>query len=307
MVLEFRKDPTKGSVVIIASDRAQRPEVFTPVSCPFCPGAEQATPPATLLIPREGDWNVRCFPNAYSVVKPGFEFKKEEDGNYFWRSPAFGFHEVIVETSEHDKLWQNMSDEQLQLVFQAYKNRFVELGSKQGIECVYLFKNFGRNAGTSIEHEHAQIVAFPFVPETVEREVENSRKFLEKTGKCIFCEILFTEKVLFENDSFKCIAPSFARFPFECWIIPKRHCKSIAELNDEDGRQLMLALRECIKRVYEVSKDYNLAFHNSPKNGELHFHVEIYPRPNKWAGVELGTSAIVNIKSEEDAIKTLGK
>ena len=52
---ELRKDPIIGRWVIIATERAKRPDQFTSKqeeavpekSCPFCEGAETQTPPAT--------------------------------------------------------------------------------------------------------------------------------------------------------------------------------------------------------------------------------------------------------------------
>ncbi len=69
--------------------------------------------------------------------------------------------------------------------------------------------------------------------------------------------------------------------------------------------EFMKLLQKCIRAIYGVSKDYNVVYHAPPEGTGLHFHVEIYPRPNVWAGVELGTGIIINTKTEKEALATL--
>ena len=53
---ELRRDPVVGRWVIVAPERAERPNAFLslprdrddPASCPFCPGHEATTPPEVL-------------------------------------------------------------------------------------------------------------------------------------------------------------------------------------------------------------------------------------------------------------------
>lgn len=78
---EFRQNPITREWVVIATERARRPDQFAtkqrPTSlpaydskCPFCPGNEHLTPPETFRLPGNGGWAVRCFPNKFSA--PGF-------------------------------------------------------------------------------------------------------------------------------------------------------------------------------------------------------------------------------------------
>ncbi|MFH0971286.1 MAG: DUF4931 domain-containing protein [Candidatus Micrarchaeota archaeon] len=305
MVLEFRQDITKNSIVIIANERGKRPVIFgEKVSCPFCKGAEHTTPPTEFALPSEKDWRVRAFNNTFALV--GSEGKYVELNSINTATYAYGHHEVIVESDVHEELFHEFGELQLKFVFNAYKNRYETLMADGQIKYVHLFKNHGRNAGASIEHEHSQILSFPFIPELVQREIE-ANKDAAKQGKCLICEMLAkeAENVLIDNDFFTAICPSFSRFANEIWIIPKAHVPSILALTEEQGLHLMKLLRECIRRVHFIVKDYNVVFHNSPKGEETHFHLEIYPRSGYWAGVELGTGVIVNQKSEKDALQTL--
>jgi len=288
MVLEFKHDATKNITVISASKRSQRPTIYSERTlCPFDKGNEKSTPPTTFALP-ENNWKVRCFENLYPVLKKEGEFKKGNDGE-FWTSKAVGMHEVIVETNEHGELFQNFTQNQLQLILKAYKNRFQFFTENN--EYAFLFKNHGKGSGASIDHEHSQIIGLPFTPQLIQQE----SKLCEHN--CFFCNP--GEPVL-ETSFFKVIAPPFARFPLEVWIIPKRHVKTFLELTEQEGMDLMLVLKKVITKEYEKSKDYTIAFHSGPKNSEFHFHVEFYPRPNVWGGIELGTGVIVNTKTDQD-------
>ncbi|HLC47832.1 MAG TPA: DUF4931 domain-containing protein [Candidatus Norongarragalinales archaeon] len=305
MVLEFRRDSTKDSLVLIANERGKRPVVYgMQPACPFCKGGEANTPPTRYALPSDKDWRVRAFDNVFALV--GTEGKYIEINSINPASYAYGRHEVIVESDVHEELFHELGELQLKFAFNVYKHRFEELMADECAKYVHLFKNHGRNAGASIEHEHSQILSFPFVPELIGKEVKNLQES-EKKGKCLICELLSKEadNILIDNDYFSAICPSFSRFANEIWIVPKAHLSSIADLTEAQGLHMMRLLKECIRRVHFIVKDYNIVYHNAPKGMESHFHVEIYPRSGYWAGVELGTGVIVNQKSEKDALQTL--
>ena len=48
---------------------------------------------------------------------------------------------------------------------------------------------------------------------------------------------------------------------------------------------------------------YNMFLHYAPKGKELHMHIEITPRIQKWAGYELSTGLIINNIAPEAAAK----
>ena len=305
-MLEYRKDEGKDALLIFSTDRAKRPVVYgeKKPSCPFCKGAESTTPPTTFALPNEGEWKVRCFRNLYAIVKPEGSYRE----NVF-PTPGFGDHEVIVETPNHAEFFQNLSDEQMELVLKAYQNRLTGLAKEPGMKYVLLFKNHGRAAGASIEHEHAQIMSMPFVPPLMQKEVEYASRFSKQhSGACFYCGLLKSEgqtnKVL-ENDSFVAFCPSFARFPLEFWLLPKRHLKSMLEFEGKEGKDFMKMLREMIGRLYKSTSDYIVAFHNAPAGADFHFHAEVYPRTSVWGGVELGGGLLVNSKDEKQGMEAL--
>ena len=50
---------------------------------------------------------------------------------------------------------------------------------------VFVFKNKGEEVGSSISHPHMQIYGMPFVPSVIDREIENSRNYFNKTGESL--------------------------------------------------------------------------------------------------------------------------
>ena len=72
---QLRLNPLTGRWVAVAAGRQNRPGDLVsrqlPVEsdpdrpCPFCPGNEEATPPALETYGKHGDWVVRVVPNRY--------------------------------------------------------------------------------------------------------------------------------------------------------------------------------------------------------------------------------------------------
>ena len=85
---EFRKDIILDEWVIIATERAKRPENFKEEKikiqnqgsgiCPFDKGNESMTPPEILRVGRQGnivdavsaDWQIRVVPNKFPALIP---------------------------------------------------------------------------------------------------------------------------------------------------------------------------------------------------------------------------------------------
>ncbi len=308
MAIEIQRDKTKNVVVILASERSKRPTISknsrakNKHSCPFDFGNEQMTPSSRLEIVtfKSKKWEVRAMENKFPAVSP---FEKYVQNKEY--TGAFGVHEVIVETPNHNEQFEDLSASQMQSVFEAYVNRFTEISKIKGVKYVSLFKNHGQNAGASIPHEHSQIIGLPFVPEMNVNEFQHSKN----KSQCAYCK-LAKEKasIIFENKFFSVVCPYIARFGFECWVIPKKHKTDFSLFDTGERAAFMEALQETVRRVKRKTSDYNFSFHSSGKGGNVHFHVEIYPRqvaPHVWAGLELGTGVIISSTDKITALKTL--
>ena len=117
--MELRKDYILDRYVIVSEIRAFRPEFYKniilstkssdeTVVCAFCPGNEYLT---TKEKGRVGDpWSIRWFDNKYPAVEPVGKQYIQTDNNYFAFSDAYGYHEVIAETNDHEKQLYDFTD-----------------------------------------------------------------------------------------------------------------------------------------------------------------------------------------------------
>ena len=103
-----------------------------------------------------------------------------------------------------------------------------DLKRDRRVRYIILFKNHGEAAGASLEHPHCQLIALPVIPKRVREEVDASKLFYEMKERCIFCDIIRQEtalatRLVTETERFAVLEPYAPRFPFETWILPKRH------------------------------------------------------------------------------------
>lgn len=298
---EIRED-FLGRKVIIAVGRSKRPKEFAaeekrekkmlPKKCFFCPGNEHLTPPE---IDRIGGrkWRVRCFPNRFPAF--GKEFPA-----------AYGTHEVIVETPDHYKTLSQLSLDNILDMFEMFRRRIRETRKDRKTRCVLIFKNEGKDAGASIEHTHHQFTSMGEVPPLVRKEANASRK------PCKFCGMLRKEKkrMVVEDKHIAAFVPYASRFPFEVWIVPKRHVRCITDMKDEELRALGKTLKAVLGKIDGLLNypSYNMVYHIAPfDNSEFHFHIEIMPKLALWAGFEFGTEMIMTSMIPEKAAEALRK
>ncbi len=325
---ELRRDPIIGRWVIVATERARRPsdfeaepeEVSPEGFCPFCPGHEKKTPPEIIAYrgnssPNGPGWEIRVVPNKYPALRVEGELDKEGVGIYD-KMGGIGAHEVIIESPVHKSQFYTLPKEHVRDILKVYQERILDLKNDGRFRYIIVFKNRGKTAGASLEHSHSQLIALPVVPKRVYEEVASCRSYYETKERCIFCDIIKYEislgvRVVDENESFVALSPYAARFPFELWILPKRHSSHYETL--DDGRLLQLA--ELFASVtHKIDKalsnpSYNFLIHNSPlrteKNDHYHWHFEFIPRLSKVAGFEWGTGFYINTVAPEDATKYL--
>ncbi|MFH0978556.1 MAG: galactose-1-phosphate uridylyltransferase [Candidatus Woesearchaeota archaeon] len=303
--MELRKDYILDRWVIISEARAKRPKQFEDVkqqkeigTCFFCPGNEGNTPPEIGRLAENDKWTIRWFPNKFPASSKEGKPEIEKD-MFFTHGAAYGSHEVIAETPDHDKQLADLTVDHLAKILKVYSNRIVEL-SKEA-KYVLVFKNQGEAAGTSIIHTHTQVVSLNLVPPLVTDEVKAARKF----KSCPYCEIIKKEKqsarFIFENASFVAIAPYASRFNYEAWILPRKHMKSITEFSEQEFKECAELLHKILAKLASIQADYNFVLHYSPKKADLHFHIELLPRIANWAGFEFLSNIIINSMPPEKA------
>jgi UDPglucose--hexose-1-phosphate uridylyltransferase len=332
---ELRKDPVVGRWVIIATERGKRPTDFRPDPvaddtgfCPFCEGNEDKTPPEILAYrsdhqPANGPgWDLRVVPNKFPALRIEGEMGKAGVGMYD-KMNGIGAHEVIIETPDHLKKFHMHTTESLAKVFQAYKSRLLDLNNDKRFKYILIFKNEGRQAGASLSHPHSQLIATPITPKRVREELEGAKDYYNYKDRCVFCDIIREElsqgiRLVFENDGFVSFCPFASRFPFEIWILPKRHSPDFHTLENDEMMLLSEAFIAVMKKLAGALNrpQYNFVLHTGPVRWprmgywvtldlDYHWHIEIMPKLTHVAGFEWGTGFYINPTIPEEAAEFL--
>lgn len=308
--MELRKDYILNRYVIVSTGRGKRPFEFkqekvkeTVKKCSFCPGNESLTTPETGRLEKRGKWKIRWFPNKFPAVIQEGDSNLKTTNNFFTSASAYGKHEIIVETPNHKKQLCDLTKEEIKAILEVYAKRIEELSKLAGIKYVCVFKNHGKEAGTSIVHAHSQVIAYNKTPELIKEEVKATKRF----DHCPYCRILLTEsksaRRCFENNSFVAFTPYASRFHFEIWIFPKKHIRNITEMDSSKLTDLAKILKLIIKKLKKLNASYNMQLHYAPAGKDLHFHIEICPRLATWGGFECLTNDTINSLPPEDAAK----
>ena len=325
---DLRKDPITGRWVIIATERAKRPSDFVQEPpkqpggfCPFCYGNEAKTPPEILVYrsdgagPNTSGWTVRVVPNKFPALGIDGDLGRKGEG-LFDRMNGIGAHEVIIETPDHAATIGTLAEKRVEDVVWAYRDRVLDLKKDRRFRYVLIFKNHGEAAGASLEHPHTQLIALPIVPKRVQEEVDGSRQYFSLKERCIFCDVIHQEldskvRVVEENSDFVTLEPYAPRFPFETWILPKKHESHFENCQSTIYQNLAKALKSLVARMEKVleSPAYNMVIHTSPlreaSNDYYHWHVELMPRLTRIAGFEWGTGFYINPTPPEEAANFL--
>ncbi|MGC4001234.1 MAG: galactose-1-phosphate uridylyltransferase [Anaeromyxobacter sp.] len=328
---ELRRDPIVGRWVIIATERARRPNELAQEAppfprglCPFCPGHEDKTPGEVYVWGRHGHspangqgWKVRVIPNRFPALKIEGELDRQAEGIYD-RMNGIGAHEVIIETPDHQKTTKDLTPAELTEVLLACKSRILDLRNDQRFRYVLLFKNHGAMAGASLEHSHSQLIALPVVPRQVVSELEGSKRHHDLKERCIYCDIVGQERkdrsrLVYENDDFVVLAPWAPRSPFETWIVPRRHESNYEAEPRERLAQCAQALGTTLRRLAAAlgNPHYNFMLHSNPlrdaSSPSYHWHIEVMPALTQLAGFEWGSGFHINPVPPEEAAEFLRK
>jgi UDPglucose--hexose-1-phosphate uridylyltransferase len=331
-VPELRRDPVTGRWVIIAAERAKRPQDYPPIenthvtdegrkACPFCYGREAKTPPEVLSYRTDGSapntpgWNTRVVPNKFPALGIEGDLDRQGEGVYD-RMNGIGAHEVIVETPDHDATLGTMPIEQIELTIRAFIDRIVDLEKDPRFKYIQVFKNFGEAAGASLEHPHCQLIATPVVPKRVAEELEGALTYFKYKERCVFCDIIRQEsreakRLVYADDLFVTFVPYAPRFPFEATIIPRRHMSAFKNMAPEEIRAVAVHLNLLAAKVDSIlqTPPYNLLLHTAPSGQDYldhyHWHMEFIPKLSKVAGFEWGTGLYINPTIPEHAAEHL--
>jgi UDPglucose--hexose-1-phosphate uridylyltransferase len=288
-------DELTGDRVILVPARALRPDTFrvhaeprpaSVASCPFCGGNEHDTPPEVARLgdgdPDTPGWHLRVVPNKYPIVGDGVP----------------GAHEVVIFSPAHDVDMGALSDKAATDVLLTLRDRS-RFHLAHGCRYAQAFVNQGKNAGASIEHPHAQIVALDLVPPRVQVRLDR------------FAPSTFTNdqqhKVV--DGAVVIWCPPASPTPFTVRLALAGGGPRFDEAADDETRAVGVGLRDAIARLRRALGDvaYNVMIESAPRDHAEPFQwwVDVVPRVTVYAGFELATGLSVNIVAPAEAAAAL--
>jgi len=305
---EVREDKIHDRFVIIAPGRANRPKKTKEAQaedgiikedksiqekCVFC--LEQQQDVKGLYYGGDkNNWKVKVIKNIFPAVTSD-------------NDKAYGYQEVIIETSEHGKEMGDLPLDQIIEILEAYIVRTRELSKDKKIEYVLIFKNKGGRAGASLNHAHSQIFAAGFTPPHIVDKLTKAQAYRIKHGNCYYCDLLKQEEKgprnIIADEYAIAFTPYASTYQYEAWIIPRKHLDNITMLNREEITSIAGMIKQIVGKLNQEDIPYNMYLHQSILDKDEHFYIRICPRRSTWAGVEMGSRIIINTVAPEEAAK----
>jgi UDPglucose--hexose-1-phosphate uridylyltransferase len=265
--------------------------------------------------PNDPNWTLRVVPNKFPALRIEGELGKAADGIYD-RMHGIGAHEVVIESERHDVDLFDLPEKRFEDVLWAYRDRLLDLKKDNRFKSVLIFKNHGAAAGASLTHSHSQLIALPVIPKRVMEEMNGCREYYRFRDRCLFCDIVVQEmdqkvRIVEETGEFLAFSPYAPRFPFETWIVPKRHQCAYEMIEGDQAKALAAVFRRTLRRLNLALENppFNFIVHSAPFSERaadfFHWHIEIMPKLTKVAGFEWGSGFYINPTPPEESAKYL--
>lgn len=253
--------------------------------CPFCPGAEDQTPPATMTTPGpDGTWRVRAFPNLFPSL-----------------DPAEGIHEVIVNTPRHVTTIGELDHDECAVAVAGWAARLAAVTADPRGLWPFLFLNQGAAAGASLRHTHAQVVGLPFAPPRLALREDA----LADAEGCPLCADMARagERLVLAGGPLVAWCPEVPPLSGTVRIAPREHLPDWRAGMDPGalGRVLPACARAAAAALGR--DDLNLWLHERHPGGSarFHWHLDLLPRVGTLAGLELGAGVMTVVVAPEAA------
>lgn len=325
---EFRQDLISGDWVLIAPERARKPDahqkddfIQLKEDCPF----EDFKKPGNEIIwslPEGNEWHVALLKNKFPAVNSGACAPMSTMG-FFNTHEGVGEHNLFI-FKEHGKPLADFGPEEMLSTVRAYKRRYQEITKAEEGGCgkyIMIFNNYGLRAGASVYHPHTQLISIPVVPPAISRRIQIADDFYKKNGEKVYTALLNWEKkggkrIVYENEKFVVLCPFASKHPYETKIIPKSGESNFADLPEEDESYFADALSRSLKAVKISLNDpsYNFYIHSAPIDSDskelsrsFTWHLELLPKLYMMAGFEIGTGVDINVIDPDDAANLLRK
>lgn len=275
---ELRFNPMTRDWVMIASHRQNRPQMPKDW-CPFCPGSGK--------VPDE--FEVFEYDNDFPSMMQNPPKPDDVATDLFKTKECYGKCEVILYSSNHTITLPELSQAHVEKLVNLWCERFEAIRQDKNIKYILIFENRGEAVGVTMPHPHGQIYGYSFIPKKLELEFDSSKKYLEETGRCLFCDIIKEEekvnkRIIFENDDFVVFLPFWSEYPYGIMVASKSHKQYITDFHEKERKNLAAAVREAagtLDCLFGFPFPYMMCMHQGAVNCDEtdyhHFHIEFFP------------------------------
>lgn len=232
--------------------------------------------------------DVFVFTNDFAALQKDSKPFNYEDGLMVAKS-ELGICKVICFSPDHSKSFADMEATEILKVVNVWQKEYKELGANDLINYVQIFENKGSVMGCSNPHPHGQIWSQSTLPNEVEKKQQQQHNYYAKNKRSILGDYLKQEldkkeRIIYENDAFVVLVPFWAVWPFEAMIVPKKHQKSILDLQGNEDllfAEAISVLTKAYDKIFDTSFPYSSGIHQAPTDGQdnshWHWHMSFYP------------------------------
>ena len=222
-------------------------------------------------------------------------------------------HQEILIADEIHKPFSQLTIDKLSLLLNTVQTTFKTLISAN-FKNIVIYSN-SRFADDYSHHANFEILTIQLTPPSIFQEIESSKRSIFDLGICPMCRIINLEtggpRQILSTSHFLAFSPWAPTYPFEFWIYPKLHQSSFASIAENEIHDLSLILRSTLGGLDSALNEpfFHLIFHNSvnDSDGEIHWHIEIYPQLKYNDGLEEGFDMYSNPINSERSAEILGK
>ncbi len=242
MKRSLRRDPLSGSMVLLAPDappRAVRPGAPPDVpedECPFCPGFEGVTPSTIAAVHVGGAWSARCFAHRTPLLR--LEEPKVGRAHGPWDAyGAFGAHEILVESPEHNGPLHVQDGIRAEAAMRLARDRVRDLQRDERLTSFAWWRDIGAAAGALQPHPHAQLLAAADAPPLHGTMRARCAQHMAARGRPLLQDILDEtrdtgDRVIRDDGGVLAFAPYAPREAWEVWLVPDAHQHSFGQADD---------------------------------------------------------------------------
>ncbi|HEY7306785.1 MAG TPA: galactose-1-phosphate uridylyltransferase [Bryobacteraceae bacterium] len=263
--------------VAVSTGRQDRPQM--PANwCPFDPGSGQVP----------DNYDVYLYPNDFPAFSPAAgPFNPTPD--LFAETGSRGACDVVLYSPEHTLPPSRLTLENWRKIVDLWTERTRQHAANPDIAQVAVFENCGEAVGVTMPHPHGQIYAMPFLSPQVERELSSAWRYAgEHGGDCLYCRLLSEElkqreRIVTSDEHLVAFVPYAARFPAEVAVYPRRHTRTLLDLNDGEKSSLARTI-SVIRKKYDNLYGFVMPLMMTIKQAPLrepqapyHLHVEFLP------------------------------